>query len=77
MRAPSLSSFEDLGEGFLRTAPFEKAEERLKRVRGIGDWSAQFILFPRAGEDQEASVQQRTGHRDDGRGVRPGGPWTR
>lgn len=40
-----MSSFEDLDEKFLRTAPYEKAEERLKRIKGIGDWSAQFILF--------------------------------
>lgn len=40
-----LSTFKDLDENFLRTAPYEKAEERLKRVKGIGDWSAQFILF--------------------------------
>jgi DNA-3-methyladenine glycosylase II len=40
-----VSSFGDLDEGYLRTAPYEKAEERLKRIKGIGDWSAQFILF--------------------------------
>jgi DNA-3-methyladenine glycosylase II len=40
-----LSSFDDVDEGFLRTAPYEKAEERLKRIKGIGDWSSQFILF--------------------------------
>ena len=40
-----LSSFGDLDEAFLLTAPYEKAEERLKRIKGIGDWSAQFILF--------------------------------
>ncbi len=40
-----MSSIEDLDERFLRTALYEKAEERLKRIKGIGDWSAQFILF--------------------------------
>lgn len=40
-----LSSFGDLGEAFLLTALYEKAEDRLKRIKGIGDWSAQFILF--------------------------------
>ncbi len=40
-----LSSFGDLEEEFLLTVPYEKAEERLKRMKGIGDWSAQFILF--------------------------------
>ncbi len=40
-----LSTFADIDEEFLLTAPYEKAEERLKRIKGIGAWSAQFILF--------------------------------
>ena len=40
-----LTNFEDLDEHFLKTAPYEKASERLQRVKGIGEWSAQFILF--------------------------------
>lgn len=47
-----LSSFDELDEGFLRTAPYEKAEERLKRIKGVGDWSAQFILFRGLGRIQ-------------------------
>jgi DNA-3-methyladenine glycosylase II len=40
-----LTRFDELDESFLRTAPYEKARERLMRVKGIGDWSSQFILF--------------------------------
>jgi DNA-3-methyladenine glycosylase II len=40
-----LASFDELDEGFLRTAPYEKAAARLQKVKGIGDWSSQFILF--------------------------------
>jgi len=40
-----LSSFDELDESFLRSAPYEKATARLQRVNGIGDWSSQFILF--------------------------------
>jgi DNA-3-methyladenine glycosylase II len=40
-----LMSFEELDEDFLRTAPYEKATARLQKVKGIGDWSSQFILF--------------------------------
>lgn len=47
-----VSSFEDLDEGFLKSAPYDKAEERLKRMKGIGDWSAQFILFRGLGRIQ-------------------------
>ena len=45
-RLVSLTSMlEELDEGFLKTAPFDKAKERLERVRGVGEWSSQFILF--------------------------------
>jgi DNA-3-methyladenine glycosylase II len=40
-----LMSFEELDEDFLRTVPYEKTAARLQKVRGIGDWSSQFILF--------------------------------
>jgi DNA-3-methyladenine glycosylase II len=40
-----VESLDDLDENFLRTAPYEKAEARLQKVRGIGEWSSQFILF--------------------------------
>jgi DNA-3-methyladenine glycosylase II len=40
-----LSSFDELDETFLRDAPYEKATARLQKVKGIGDWSSQFILF--------------------------------
>jgi DNA-3-methyladenine glycosylase II len=43
--ASLLMSFDELDEGFLRNAPYEKAAERLQKVKGIGDWSSQFILF--------------------------------
>ena len=40
-----LTSFEELDETFLRSASYEKATARLQKVKGIGDWSSQFILF--------------------------------
>lgn len=40
-----ISSLDELDEGFLATAPYEKAKERLEKVKGIGEWSSQFILF--------------------------------
>ena len=40
-----LENFEELDEDFLRTAPYAKASERLRKVNGIGEWSSQFILF--------------------------------
>ena len=40
-----MSSFGDIDRDFLLNAPYDKADERLKRIKGIGDWSAQFVLF--------------------------------
>src|SRR5262249_14837005 len=34
-----------LGEGFLRTAPYDDAEAALRAIRGIGPFSAQAILL--------------------------------
>ena len=55
-----LSSLDTLDESFLRSAPYEKANERLQKVKGIGDWSSQFILFRglgRMGKAQEINVR--------------------
>ncbi len=55
-----MSTLDDLDEGFLRTAPFEKAKERLEKVRGVGEWSSQFILFRglgRMGRLQELNLR--------------------
>jgi DNA-3-methyladenine glycosylase II len=54
------SSLDELDESFLRNAPYEKANERLQKIKGIGDWSAQFILFRglgRMGKVQEINVR--------------------
>jgi len=40
-----LTTFDELDEDFLRTAPYEKATARLQKVKGIGEWSSLFILF--------------------------------
>ena len=54
-----LKRFNELDEGFLRTAPYEKAAERLRVVQGIGKWSSQFILFRGLGriEKQEYNTK--------------------
>ena len=55
-----VSMLDELDESFLRTAPYEKARERLEKVKGIGEWSSQFVLFRglgRMGELQEINVR--------------------
>lgn len=39
-----LSSYPDLDERFLKSGDYETAEEKLKQIPGIGEWSARFIL---------------------------------
>jgi len=55
-----ISMLDELDEGFLRRAPYEKAKERLEKVKGIGEWSSQFILFRglgRMGKLQEINLR--------------------
>lgn len=40
-----IDSFGELDQDLLMRLPYAKAAERLKKVNGIGEWSAQFILF--------------------------------
>jgi DNA-3-methyladenine glycosylase II len=35
----------EIDENFLRTAPYEEAEARLREIKGIGEWSAGLILL--------------------------------
>lgn len=35
----------EIDENFLRTAPYEEAEARLRQIKGIGEWSAGLILL--------------------------------
>lgn len=55
-----VSMLDEMDESFLRTSPYEKARERLEKVKGIGEWSSQFVLFRglgRMGELQEINVR--------------------
>jgi DNA-3-methyladenine glycosylase II len=43
--AAVIAAFQRVDEGWLRTAPLAEVERWLRAIRGIGDWSAFFILF--------------------------------
>ncbi len=53
-----LASFDELGEDFLRTAPYDKASARLQTIKGIGDLVVAIHPLPRAREDRGASARQ-------------------
>lgn len=48
-----------IDEEFLRTAPYDEAETALRRVKGIGPWSAGFILFRGLGRMERVSLNMR------------------
>lgn len=45
----AVQSLSRLDEHFLRTAPYEEAEAVLRAIKGIGPWSANFILLRGSG----------------------------
>jgi DNA-3-methyladenine glycosylase II len=54
-----IKAFNDVDERFLRTADYDKVEEWLKNIRGIGDWSARLILLRGLGRMEKLAVEKR------------------
>jgi DNA-3-methyladenine glycosylase II len=54
-----IKAFNDIDERFLRTADYDKVEEWLKSVRGIGEWSAKLILLRGLGRMEKLAVEKR------------------
>lgn len=40
-----LQALGEIDEDWLRTAPYDEAEQRLRKIKGVGEWSAAFILL--------------------------------
>jgi DNA-3-methyladenine glycosylase II len=54
-----IKAFNDVDERFLRTAEYDKVEDWLKNIRGIGDWSARLILLRGLGRMEKLAVENR------------------
>jgi len=54
-----IKAFNDVDEKFLRTADYDKVEEWMKNIRGIGDWSAKLILLRGLGRMEKLAVEKR------------------
>ena len=54
-----IKAFNEVDERFLRTADYDKVEEWLKNIRGIGDWSARLILLRGLGRMEKLAVEKR------------------
>src|SRR5467141_714803 len=54
-----IKAFNQVDERFLRTAEYDKVEEWLKNIRGIGEFSAKLILLSGHGRVEIQMVEQR------------------
>ncbi|HZY46620.1 MAG TPA: DNA-3-methyladenine glycosylase 2 family protein, partial [Candidatus Bathyarchaeia archaeon] len=54
-----IKAFNDVDERFLRTAAYDKVEEWLKNIKGIGEWSARLILLRGLGRMEKLAVEKR------------------
>ena len=51
-----IRAFSDVDESWLRTAPYDEADAWLKEIRGIGPWSAAFVLLRAVGRADNMPV---------------------
>ncbi|TMI18688.1 DNA-3-methyladenine glycosylase 2 family protein [Candidatus Bathyarchaeota archaeon] len=54
-----IKAFNKVDERFLRTADYDKVEEWLKNIRGIGEFSAKLILLRGLGRMEKLAVEKR------------------
>ena len=50
-------AFSNADEGWLCTAPYEEAYRWLRKIKGIGDWSAAFVLLRGLGRMEWAILE--------------------
>ena len=54
-----IRAFNEVDERFLRTTEYDKVEEWLKNIKGIGEWSARLILLRGLGRMEKVAVEKR------------------
>jgi DNA-3-methyladenine glycosylase II len=54
-----IKAFNEVDERFLRTADYDKVEEWLKNIRGIGDFSSKLILLRGLGRMEKLAIEKR------------------
>ncbi len=52
-------AFDGVDENWLRTAPYDEAEKWLRNIKGIGAWSASFILLRGLGRMERLPVDEK------------------
>ncbi len=68
------AAFTHADENFLRTAPYAEAEKWLRAIKGIGEWSASFILLRGLGRMEWVPVGEVKLQEAAGQIYRPGQP---
>ena len=53
------AAFDNVDEQFLRTAPYEEVDAWLRSIKGIGEWSANFVLLRGLGRMDQAPVAEK------------------
>lgn len=53
------AAFDSVDEQFLRTAPYEEVETWLQSIKGIGEWSANFVLLRGLGRMDRTPVTEK------------------
>ncbi|MGI9060005.1 MAG: DNA-3-methyladenine glycosylase 2 family protein [Ktedonobacteraceae bacterium] len=53
------AAFDGVDEQFLRTAPYEEVEAWLQSIKGIGEWSANFVLLRGLGRMDRTPVTEK------------------
>jgi len=51
-------AFDDVDEQWLRTGPYDEVNAWLRRIPGIGEWSATFVLIRALGRMERASTEE-------------------
>jgi DNA-3-methyladenine glycosylase II len=51
-------AFDDVDEHWLRTAPYDEVNAWLRRIPGIGEWSATFVLIRALGRMERATTEE-------------------
>ena len=54
-----IKAFNEVDERFLRTADYDRVEEWLKNIRGIGDFSSRLILLRGLGRMEKLALEKR------------------
>jgi len=54
------AAFSQVGESFLREAPYDEASRWLRDIPGVGDWSAAFIMIRSVGRMERIPYGDRT-----------------